>query len=113
MNEVGEQINIEKAACREMHLPDLTQILMMNKPIFLSWGAHAFTKNKENTLFRMKVNGHHHKGHVYIFLGFLDLFDVYLTTTHGRIKKVFKELYFDQLSDVIDREIERIDEYVR
>jgi len=87
----------------------------MNFPIFASWGAHAFTvdKTKNTRMFRMKVNGHHHKGHVYIFVNGMDLFDVYLTTIRGKIvlKSGAQGLYFDQLVEWIDNKIERIAAY--
>jgi hypothetical protein len=63
----------------------------------------------------MYVRGHHHKGHVYIFLNGLDLFDVYLTNSKGIIKDRTDEqgIYNDQLVEWIDEKIERIPDYVR
>jgi len=61
----------------------------------------------------MTVSGHHHKGHVYIFVNGMDLFDVYLTTNRGTIvhKSGDMGLYFDQLVEWIDEKVERIPEY--
>ena len=115
MNEVGEVINIEAITkgCREMNVQELMQLLRMDINIFWSWGSHAFTVDSKTRtrMFRMTVSGHHHKGHVYIFLSFLDLFDVYLTKLDGTIVKVETGLYTDQLADWIDEQIERIPEY--
>jgi hypothetical protein len=61
----------------------------------------------------MRVSGHHHKGHVYIFVNGSDLFDVYLTTLQGTIKTIGTDLYFDQLAEWIDERVERIPDYVR
>lgn len=79
---------------------------------FASWGAQAF-KNFNNKVMRFKVNGNHHKGHVYVVVNGSDLYDVYLTTTHGNIVKEMIDIYFDELADRIDDSIERIDEYVK
>ena len=117
MNEIKEVINTEKASCREMHIPDLMAILRSSGAIMMSWGAHNFLVDRKNgtKMFRMNVQGHHHKGHVYIFLNGLDLFDVYLTTTQGTIKDRTDEmgLYFDQLVEWIDERVERIPEYTK
>jgi len=99
--------------CRTINLNELISLLQMNQSIFWSWGAHAFTvdNKKDPKMFRMKVNGHHHKGHVYIFVNGMDLFDVYLTTTKGNIVKKFTDIYFDQLVEMIDNAIEKVKEY--
>jgi hypothetical protein len=115
MNLVGEKINLDSAKCREMYIPDLMELLQMDRWKFMSWGAHNFIvdNTKKPRMFRMLVNGHHHKGHVYIFLNGADLFDVILTTNRGTIKERTDEmgLYFDQLVEWIDKKIEYIPEY--
>jgi hypothetical protein len=116
MNEVNEIINIKKASCREFDANELMSLLKSKGwSVFASWGAEHFTVDKKNypTMFRMQVNGHHHKGHVYIFLSFLDLFDVYLTKKDGTIVQKVDGLFFDQLVDWIDEKVERIPEYTR
>jgi len=117
MNEVGEVINFEQITkgCREMNVQELMQLLRMDINIFWSWGSQDFTVDNRNRtrMFRMTVNGHHHKGHVYIFVNGLDLFDVYLTKKDGTIvhKSGDMGLYFDQLVEWIDEKVERIPEY--
>lgn len=115
MNQKNEVINIDTAKCREMYIPDLMSLLRMDAMKFMSWGAHNFLvdNTKRPRMFRMLVQGNHHKGHVYIFLNGMDLFDVYLTTNRGTIKDRTDEmgLYFDQLVEWIDERIERIPEY--
>ena len=116
MNQIKEKINTDEAKCREFSPQELLGLLRMRLTWFMSWGCHAFVvDNKTKTrVFRMKVNGMLHKGHVYIFLNGADLFDVYLTTTHGKIVKRTEEmgLYFDQLSEWLDVEIERQSDYI-
>jgi hypothetical protein len=115
MNAVGEKINVQEITkgCRVLNVQELMSLLRVNINIFWSWGSHAFTvDSKHNTrMFRMTVSGHHHKGHVYIFVNGLDLFDVYLTSNQGTIKTIGEGLYFDQLVEWIDDRIERIPEY--
>ena len=116
MNAVGEKIDVQAITkgCRNLDPKELMYLLKSDIMKFWSWGSHAFIiDNRKNIrMFRMSVSGHHHKGHVYIFVNGLDLFDVYLTSSQGTIKDKTEEgLYFDQLVDWIDNKIERIPEY--
>jgi hypothetical protein len=119
MNTIGEIINTEEKtkSCREFNLNELLQLLQTNQYIFWSWGAYAFRVNskKNPKFFRMRVKGHHHKGHVYIFLNGMDMFDVYLTTIKGKIVDKTPEMgiFFDQLVEWIDNKIEKVEEYQR
>lgn len=115
MNQVKEIINFREITkgCRNLNVKELMYLLKYNINIFWSWGSHAFTidNDKDTRMFRMTVSGNLHKGYVYIFLNGLDLFDVYLTSNRGTIKKIQKDLYFDMLVDWIDTNIEKIPEY--
>jgi hypothetical protein len=115
MNQVGEIIVIDSIKCRQFNVQELMYVLKSEINKFWSWGAHAFTAdNVQNaSFFRMTVSGHHHKGHVYIALNGMDLYDVYLTSNRGTIKQRTPEmgLYFDQLVEWIDDKVERIPEY--
>lgn len=115
MNTVGEKIDMKSASCREFDVDELMSLLKSDIFKFWSWGSSKFTVDKPNgtQAFRFRVNGHHHKGHIYIFLNFMDLFDVYLTNLQGVIKDRTDEtgLFFDQLVDWIDEKVEKIPEY--
>lgn len=115
MNNIGEKISWEEIVkkSRDLNVPELFKILKSNISIFFSWGPSNFiVDDKKNPrMLRFNVNGMKHKGHVYIFLNFLDLFDVYLTTNQGKIKKIGKDLYFDELRDWIDENIEKQENY--
>ena len=115
MNQINEVLDTKTASCREFNPDELMYILKSNRPVFWSWGADGLTVDKKNgtQMFRMTVRGHHHKGYVYIFLNFMDLFDVYLTKKDGTIVGRTEEMgiYNDQLVDWIDGKIERIPEY--
>lgn len=75
-----------------------------------SWGAHDFKSFDEKCL-RFSVNGHHHKGYVYIFLHASDVFEIYLTDTNDTITDEADGVYIDELIRVLDKKIEWIDEY--
>jgi hypothetical protein len=107
----GEKISIEELKQgRILDCKELLSFFQAHKSLFWSWGAHAFMKMTESCL-RMKVNGHHHKGHVYIFLNAADTFDVYLTSTQGKILQIIEGLYIDQIFNVLDERIEKIAAY--
>jgi hypothetical protein len=117
MNQIKEEINHKEASCREMDFNELISLLKNDISIWWSWGVHNIRvdKSKGMRMLRFNVQGHHHKGHVYIFLNGMDLFDVYLTKTNGIIKQRTPEmgLYFDQLVEWIDEKVERIPEYTK
>ena len=113
MNNIGEKIDLKKAVCREMSIKEIHQVVAssgLNRAG--SWGFHNAVETVKNKAYRFTVNGHHHKGHVHIVLNFMDTFDIYYTSNQGTIKKKSKGIYIDMLIDVLDKEIERIDEYV-
>lgn len=119
MNTIGEKINVQEITkgCRELNVKELMQLFRSNILVFWSWGCHGFlVDNKKNVkMFRMTVNGHHHKGHVYVVVNGLDLYDVYLTKKDGTITQTSGDmgLYFDQLVEWIDGKIEMIPEYTK
>lgn len=103
---IGEKIEVRKVVCRELNVNELMSLLRSNITVFWSWGSHAYF-NLMNKGFRMAVNGRHHKGHVYIVLNGMDLFDVYYTTLKGTIKDIQTDIYFDTLVECIDTKIEK------
>ena len=106
------KIDIEELARTSRHqdMNGTLAVLRNDFWMFASWGGQAFTNHKDKVL-RFKVNGHHHKGHVYLTVNGSDLYDVYLTTTHGNIVKEMRDIYFDELADRIDIAVERVDSY--
>ena len=65
----------------------------------------------KNKGFRFAVQGHHHKGHVYVVLAYDDTFTIYYTTLKGVIKDIQCGIYIDQLIEVIDRKVEYVPIY--
>lgn len=102
------KIDIDKLTQRTFDPSELVNALRGNMTVW-SWGAHAWTKNEENTMLRFTVNGHHHKGHVYITLAWNDTFTVTLTSNRGNVKHSMENVYIDMLIDVIDDKVEYIE----
>lgn len=109
MAEKIEPLKIIKS-CRDMDSKELLGFLCAHKSKFLSWGPHNFVDIKGRGL-RFNVQGHHHKGHVYLFVNGLDLFDIYLTSSHGTIKETINDIYLEDLFDILDKKIEWISIY--
>lgn len=97
---------------REFYPKETLSVLTHNKPIYWSWGVSKLM-NVNNKGLLMKVKGHHHKGYVFITLGWEDLYKVHFISTHGNIKDSKEGIFFDMLVEVIDDRIERIKEYQR
>jgi len=91
-------------------MQELVNTIRQSRKVW-SWGPHAWTKISSKLL-RFKVNAHRHKGHIYIAVNGADYFDIFLTTTRGRIVKTFTDIDISTLIETIDDEIERIPEYV-
>lgn len=107
-----------------MNIPTIIkQQLVSTSPIKIgSWGAHGWIATASNTL-TFKVNAHHFKGMISIVLDeSQDLYDIHFFDNY-RLSSFFKNkkpskqfqpmtgIFCDQLVDLIDDNIERIDAY--
>ena len=113
VNQIGMKIDVEAKSkgCREMHHETtVMQLIGGGRWKVASWGAHNFVKMSKYCL-RFNVQGHHFKGHIYIFLNFLDYYDVYYCTNRGTIKMIDTDLDCFQITEVIDRKVEYVPEY--
>jgi len=110
--EVGTKIDITKIGCRKFDPSETVRTLKYygGWQGMGSWGAKNLTQYN-NQVLKMTVSGRVHSGHVYITLNGMDLYDVVLCSNRGTIKKVITDLYFDQLFEVMDREIETPSKY--
>jgi hypothetical protein len=92
--------------CREFDMKETLALLKQcGGSEFWTWGANQFT-NYGHKVLGFKVTGLKHNGNVYIALNSSDLYDVVLTTSHGTVKDMSTDLYFDQLFDVMHHMIE-------
>lgn len=101
-----ELLNDEDTAMAEYIL----KILKLRKITMMSWGFHKPTVIKDGLLF--SVNGFKHKGTVkIIYQHGLDLFEIKLINEKGVVVHEFCEIYFDQLTDLIDEDVEMFSNY--
>jgi hypothetical protein len=112
MNNVNETIDLTVFAKTHRPFDDMQGLVKALMPLVIvqTWGAHNWYRMSEHIL-RFTVNGHHHRGHVYIIPNASDLFDIYLTSNRGTIKHKFEDIFVDSLVDTIDGAVERIPEY--
>ena len=87
------------------------KLLRLKLTWLMSWGATAFTNFQDKALF-FKVSGHHHKGIVLITLAWDDTYTITLLSSQWNVKKTITNVYFVELSETLDIEIERISDYV-
>jgi hypothetical protein len=85
-------------------------ILKSQPTILMSWGFHYPVGIRLGL--RFKVNGFKHIGIVEIrYNEGADLFDVYLINDDNTLKDLKESVYFDQLLEVVDDHVERVDNY--
>ena len=104
MMKVGDKIKPLEVGERSFDPKELFNSIRNLQTVWC-WGGQAWTAHKDKFL-RFKSNGHLHKGHVYIILGWDDTFKVILTTVKGKILSIDENIYVDMLIDVIDKRIE-------
>jgi len=86
------------------------QILKSQLNIVWSWGF-SNPRIFPNGL-QFKVQGFIHNGYVKVlYRENSDLFDIFLLNYQMRIIKRIDGVYFDQLIDIIDEEVEKVDDY--
>ena len=97
---------------REFVVSETLQLLKLDFFKYASWGVQSL-RNFNNKGLLMNVNGHHYKSYVFIILAYNDTYTVHLVNNRGRVTETFNEVYFDELTDVIDNRIERISAHAR
>ena len=104
---------IFKIAKRERRFDqkETLNLLMSYGYKYFSWGCSTAYRNGNDGLL-LNVNGHHHKGYVWIYLCYNDTYGVqYFDFNGNEVFESDSEIYFDELFDTIDRKIEHISEY--
>jgi hypothetical protein len=102
--------NLETLLQRDFEVSETVQLLQLNKTIYWSWGVESLLNFKNKGLL-LKVNGHHHKGWLLIILAWDDTYSYYLLEGNKTIKKEQHNVYFDMLTDMLDKDIEYIEDY--
>jgi len=101
---------IEELLKMEFNVNETLLLLKSSGSVYWSWGVNKLT-NVFGKGLMFKVNGHHHKGYVLITLDWTDTYNVHLMSTHGNVVKSFDMVYFDDLVEIIDNNVERIKAY--
>lgn len=101
--------NPKDYVAREFYSMEELQRAIRNKTIVCCWGVEEWLKFDKFTM-RLKVNGHHLTGYVYIMVNSADLFNIYYTDFNNMIKFYDEDVFIDQLITVIDKRIEYIPE---
>lgn len=95
---------------RSFNQKETMQWLTFNPLWVMTWAARDFTAYEDKALF-FSVSGHHHKGIVLITLGWDDTYTVRLLSSQWNEKAKFENVYCDELAELIDQKVERLDEY--
>ncbi|MEW5675522.1 hypothetical protein ABGT15_04350 [Flavobacterium enshiense] len=95
---------------RDFDFNDTLKVLKSPINVFWSWGVEKIY-TVENSGIILKVNGHHWKHFVLITLAWNDTYTVTLLDGGFNPTKTMKEIYFDELQNRIDKEIEFISDY--
>lgn len=84
-----------------------SQIWCGGQNIVMSWGVSklSFAFHHENPALVMWVNGFQFQGAVIVALNVMDTYDIYFMKDGKEVHKI-EDIYFDQLTDVIDRYVE-------
>ena len=97
---------------RDFNPQETMQWLRANPLWLITWGARNFTRFEDKALF-FNVSGNKHKGIVLITLAWDDTYTVRLLSTQWNEKAKFENVYCDELAEIIDINIERIEAYIR
>lgn len=116
MNEVGSKIEIEelKKGRRFAVQTAINQIYAGGRAKVWSWGFNnpiGYSDNSGCYALRFTVRGRLFRGHIYVVLNGMDLYDVYYCSNRGNIKMISEHLFFDNITEVIDEKIEKVPEY--
>ena len=77
-----------------------------------SWGFNLPVRFHDGIGVELSVEGLIHQGRVKVLYDAgADAFDIYIMNADGSTKEVIEEVYIDVLVDVIDRHVERCENY--
>jgi hypothetical protein len=103
---------LSSAPERSFDPKETMQWLTANKLWLMTWAARNFSQYESKALF-FTVSGNKHKGIVLITLAWDDTYTVRLLSTQWNEKAKFENVYCDELAEIIDINIERIEDYIR
>ena len=95
---------------REFNTEETLFVISNPVDIFWSWGVSRVFNFQSKALL-IYVQGHHHKGWVVIILACDDTYSFYLINYDETIKTERHNIYFDELQEMIDIDVEFIEKY--
>ncbi len=103
--------NLESFIERNFNVNETLQLLQSTGSVYFSWGVSKKINFNDGGLL-LKVNGWHYKKWVFITLAYNDTYTIRLIDmVEEKVDEIFTNIYFDQLAEVIDERIEKIDGY--
>ena len=112
MTNIIKNEKYESLSQREFDVSETVLVLRTPIQVFWSWGVEKLVNYYDKGLI-MLVNGRHHKGVVYIRLSWDDTYSYFLLNPDLSVKKESHNVYFDELQERLDKDVEYIDGYVR
>ncbi|PZR20892.1 MAG: hypothetical protein DI539_09475 [Flavobacterium psychrophilum] len=111
MTNIVKNQKYEELVQREFDPAETLKLLKhTNQQIYWSWGVEKVVNYNDLGLILL-VNGHHHTGVVFIRLSWDDTYSYFLLNPDLSMKKEVHQVYFDELQERIDKDIEYIDKY--
>lgn len=103
---------------REFHLNEALDVLQRtNQAVYWSWGCDNILYLDRSGVYckgiLLRVNAHHHNGlYVLLILGWNDTYSFFLIGEDNKtVIRETHDVYFDELQERIDKQIEYIDDY--
>ena len=90
----------------------IMRILSCKPNVVMSWGVCKFRALQGDEGVMFHVQGFKFNGWVKIVYDEgADLFNIFYINNNGETQKIQKGIYFDELVDTIDREVEKVENY--
>ncbi|PZR01881.1 MAG: hypothetical protein DI539_28140 [Flavobacterium psychrophilum] len=111
MTKIVKNPKYEELVQREFDPVETLKLLQhTNQQIFWSWGVEKAV-NYNNLGLILLVNGRHHSGVVFVRLSYDDTYSYFLLNPDLSVKREVHNVYFDELQERIDKDIEYIKLY--
>lgn len=106
MSNINKTKILQESPERDFNVSETFQLLKMDMNKLMCWGSRNFTIIKDKALF-FRVSGMLFNGWVLITLAWDDTYTVRLVSTQWNVKQTITDVYFDCLTDTIDKAVER------
>lgn len=110
MTKIVKNPKYEKLVQREFNPAETLKVLQTPIEVFWCWGTEKVV-NYNNQGLILLVDAHHHKGVVFIRLSWDDTYSYFLLNADLSVKLERHQVYFDELQEKLDKDIEFINGY--